>query len=192
MTDMVSSESTWEKMKRDAKLGRKARAEGFQKAEKEGWGALKQGKAKEGVLGLGGTYAPLLQSAVLGAATYALMTSEWFGQMEVFKKNWYLKGVAMLLVGYLLYRQGHQVWGQALVSVGALILVKDWKDRPKTKADGTAEGVDEEAGYYDWNRGRGDWREEREHEARRLAEGRWERGADRLADVVFEREHRRE
>ncbi len=173
---------------RDAEAGRKVRRKELKEREATGLTQIKGGQVKEGVLAIGGANAPLFTSVLAGGGLMWLALSPYAAKMEIFVKNWWLRGLLVLAGGFVLFRR-QSSWAQAVLAAGAAIFVKDWEARPEAKKEAAGPG-DEDAGYW-WE---GRWHEprwERERD-RELGRRRWEelpegvRAAERMAERVFE------
>jgi hypothetical protein len=117
-----------------------------------------------------------------------LAMSPYASKIELFVKNWWLRGVLVLVGGFVLWRR-QSPWANAVLAAGAAIFVKDWESRSEAKKEAAGPG-DEDAGYW-WEGRHYEPRWERERE-RELGRRRWEelpegvRAAERMAERVFE------
>jgi len=183
-------DSLLKRLMRDAEDGRKARRKGLLEREGASTALIKSGQVKEGLLGVAGANAPLFTSVLAGGGLMWLALSPYAAKMEIFAKNWWLRGLIVLAGGFILFRR-QSSWAQAVLAAGAAIFVKDWESRPDAKKESSGPG-DEDAGYWwegRWHEPR--WERDRERE-RDLPRRRWEelpegvRAAERMADRVFE------
>lgn len=188
MGDVTIPEKDYDRLKKaetkaraDAKLAR-------DDAERAGVTAWKEGRKGESLKLIGGANAPVLQAIFAGAASYFLATSEWFDKIGVFKDHWWLKPLLMLGLGYYFWRR-QSPWASPLLAAGAALFAQAWKSRPAAKKDNTTQGVDDDAGRFDWSDdtyGRGRWVETPSGGRAYMTEGAGARAAERIAERVFE------
>jgi hypothetical protein len=183
-------DKTLSRLERQAAEGRWFRKELTLPEERQGAALIKGGRFKEGLFAIGGANASTFQSLLAGGLLMLVAKSDFFSKKEFFVKNWWIRGVIVILLGLFLLRQATswaKAWAAAVLSAGAAIFVNDWKSRPDAKE--AAGPGDQDAGYW-WE---GRWVEprwERERE-RELGRRHWElpegaRAAERMAERVFE------
>jgi hypothetical protein len=170
-------EGKYEQMKKQAKAHREAVGH----AERSAMTHARHGQVKHALMGLGGAYAPVFEAVVTGAGLFWLVNSDTVTKIELFAKHFWLRGLLVIIGGFLLWRRGYTNVGIAVISTGAATLFADWKDSRKKKE--TA-GPDE-AGWYgrEWEFEPRDWREQERSE---LPEG-----VRRIGDRVFRRTYER-
>jgi hypothetical protein len=183
-------DKTLARLERQAAEGRWFRKELVLPGEREGFEHIKGGRLKQGLLAIGGANAGMFQSLLVGAGLMFVATTDYFTKTEFFVKHWWIRGVAALVIGLILLRQGTstaKTWASALLTAAAAVFIKDWRSRPG--AEESSGPSDQDAGYW-WE---GRWVEprwERERE-RELGRRPWElpegtRAAERMAERVFE------
>jgi hypothetical protein len=149
-------ESEWKRLKNRASAASKERVDKRRAGESAGLERVKKGEVAGGLLEIGGANAPAITALIGGAAIYAIATSRWFSDMEIFKNHWYLRSLAMIALGYYLFRKGSP-WGTALMAAGGGLFVQDWKVRPGST---DTKGPEEDAGAVNWSEiPRGKWHE---------------------------------
>ncbi len=210
MGDVTMTESTLNKLLKDAKTVKESSKEATEKGawavQKEGGRKIKDGQWREGLLRIGGANAGALQGFFIGGLVSYVMTSDWWNGLSIFKEKWWAKPLAVLLIGYVLY-QRYSAWGANIIAAGAALAMQAYQTRPKeekkddkNKADankGDANKKDaptpdtkgfDEAGGWDWQDtyGRhGRW-VETPHGARAyMTEGPGAYAAERMVDSVF-------
>lgn len=70
-------------------------------------------------------------SAGLGALAAYVMSMDSIKKSEFLKKNWYVAPLVMVAIGYLLVRK-KKPYGRTLMTIGGLLLVQAYQNRPKT------------------------------------------------------------
>lgn len=192
MGDITITQRDYNRLKEaeaQARADAKSMREG---AERSGIRAWKEGRKGEGLKLLGGANAPALQAVFGGAALYYIASGDWFSNMQVFKDHWYLKPLLILGIGYWFWRR-QSPWAMALLSAGAAMFVQAWKEvqgkKKNERKDNTTQGVDDDAGRWDWSEdtyGRGRWVETPSGSRAYMTEGAGARAAERIAERVFE------
>ena len=170
---MSLSARKWYDQLRNRALGPR-RARDATPEEQAGMEKWREGD-KKGALGIfAGSHAVVLESFLAGGGLYYLSQLQSVKDIELFKNNWWLKGLLMLGLGYYLWRRG-SAWASAIIASAAATLVQAYNERDKDKKPAAsaapASGFDwEDAGHEDW----------------RLPEGhRRERIGERIAGRVY-------
>jgi hypothetical protein len=113
MADHVTmTESHYKKLEREAKAAREAGLHG-----EAALLTLKKNKSPLMVLGAAGIGWWILQSESLN--------------MSFFKKNWWLKGAVLIIIGWFLWRRQNQ-YAQIVLALGVAQLIDSYKSRSKT------------------------------------------------------------
>lgn len=87
-----------------------------------------------------------ITSAGLGALAAYVMSTDFVKKSDFFKKNWWALPLGLIVVGYLLVRKG-KAYGRTLMTIGGLLFVQGYQNRPKTdekddKASGDTKGFE--------------------------------------------------
>lgn len=114
------------------KTGTKVVPKGSVVLSREEFGRLTGFQKARHVMGRGGYIAQRvdqssgLVSAAIGGIIYFFSQSESIQKIEMFKKNWWLLGLIVTALGFILHRRGN-AHGRTLMITGAIILVAAYR-----------------------------------------------------------------
>jgi hypothetical protein len=128
--------------------------EHYQKLAADAATARKEGRYGEAFsLTMKKNKSPLMVMGAAGVA-WLILESDTVKNWSVFKDNWFLKGAALIIIGWFLWRRQNP-YAQIVLALGMVSLIDGYRARPKKDKD--TKGPDYETGWDTGWEGRYRW-----------------------------------